>query len=77
MNHQFVKVKFLKEEKPYGRAYTYRIPEGQIVQVGDIVQINEKATGIVVDEEIDVEWLKAYGHENVKEILGKVEEEND
>lgn len=77
MNHQYVKVKFLKEEKPYGRAYTYRVPEGQILEVGDTVQINEKATGMVVDEEIDVAWLKAYGHENVKEILGKVEKDQN
>ena len=74
MNHQFVKVKFLKDNKPYGRAYTYKVPEGQILEVGDIVQVNKKATGIVVNEEIDIEWLKTYGSENVKEILGKVEE---
>lgn len=74
MNHQFVKVKFLKDNNPHGRAYTYRAPEGLILETGDIVQINEKSTGVVVDEEIDVAWLKTYGAENLKEILGKVEE---
>lgn len=74
MNHQFVKVKFLKDNKPHGRAYTYKVPNGLLLKTGDIVQINSNATGVVVDEEIDVAWLKTYGAENLKEILGKVEE---
>ena len=74
MNHQFVKVKFLKDNKPHGRAYIYNVPEGLLLETGDIVQINSKSTGIVVDEEIDVAWLKTYGAENLKEIIGKVEE---
>ena len=74
MNHQFVKVKFLKHNKPHGRAYTYKVPEGLLLETGDIVQVNLKSTGIVVDEEIDVEWLKTYGTENIKEIIGKVKE---
>lgn len=74
MNHQFVKVKFLKDNNPYGRAYTYRVPKEVILETGDIVQINEKSIGIVVDEEIDVAWLKTYGAENIKEIIGKVKE---
>lgn len=76
MNHQFVKVKFLKDNEPHGRAYTYKVPEGMILETGDIVQINSKSTGVVVDEEIDVAWLKTYGVENIKEIMGKVKEEN-
>lgn len=73
MNHQFVKVKFLKGNEPHGRSYIYRVPEGLLLETGDVVQINSNATGVVVDEEIDVAWLKTYGAENLKEIIGKVE----
>lgn len=73
MNNQFIKVKFLKDDKPYGRAYTYKAPEGELYRVGDLVQINESAVGIVADEEIDIHWLKNYGTENIKEIFGRVQ----
>lgn len=69
---QFVKVKFLKNGYAAGRAYTYRSPEE--VFPGDKVELPGGKHGIVVDELVDADWIKAYGAENLKEISGKVEE---
>ena len=46
-----IKVQFLKGDKPSGRAYTYH--SDVLVKVGDKVQINSSAKGIVT--EIDVQ----------------------
>lgn len=40
-----IKCKFLKDGKPTGREYTYRALE--TVKVGDMVQINSAAKGVV------------------------------
>lgn len=65
-----IKAKFLKEGEPSGRAYTYisDIP----VEVGDMVQLNEKGIGIVTEinvPEAEVESFK----DKLKSIVGKVE----
>lgn len=69
---QFIKVRFIKNGKPFGRSYTYRSPEE--VSPGDKVELPGGGHGIVVDEPVDADWIKTYGTENLKEIVAKVEE---
>lgn len=71
MDAKYIKVKFLKNGKPSGRAYTYRTPVN--VTPGDIVQINEKGQGIVVDESVDMDWVEVYGADKIKCIIGKAD----
>lgn len=67
-----IKVKFLKGGTPAGRAYTYYTPMD--VAVGDKVQINDTATGIVT--EVDVPMVEIRGYEDkVKSIKGLVEKD--
>lgn len=73
MDVQYIKVKFLKNNQPTGRAYTYRTPVP--VSPGDIVQIDTTKKGVVVNESVDMEWVKTYGAENIREIAGMVESE--
>lgn len=70
----YIKVKFLKNNQPTGRAYTYR--STVLVSPGDIVQIDATKKGIVVDEPVDMEWVKTYGTENIREIVGLAENAN-
>lgn len=65
-----IKVKFLKGSQPTGRAYTYNSPEP--VEIGDIVKINNTATGIVTDVDVPKEEVAAF-RDNVKSIVGLVE----
>ena len=67
---QLIKVRFLNNGTSSGKAYTYYSPVN--VAVGDAVQINSTATGVVV--EVDVpEWqVKAY-KEKIKTIVGFAE----
>lgn len=60
---QYIKAKFLKEDKPAGRAYTYRTEDD--VRSGDIVTDSKGSKLVVVDEPVDVEWIRAYGAEKV------------
>jgi len=72
----FVKVRILKNSQPIGRAYTYKTTIE--LSPGDKVELDGGKHGIVVDEPIDGEWIKVYGTENIKAIVGKVEDrEND
>lgn len=61
----------MKGDKPSGRAYTYRsdVP----VKVGDKVQINSSAKGIVTEVDVPDEEVAAYA-DKVKSIIGVVEE---
>lgn len=69
---QIIKVRFLKDGNPSGRAYTYYSPNS--VSVGDTVQINSAATGIVV--EVDVpDWQVEPYKEKIKTIVGLVDNE--
>lgn len=68
---QYIKAKFLKEDMPSGRAYTYRTEDD--VKPDDIV-IDAKGSKLtVVDEPVDVEWIMAYGADKVG-IVKKYEE---
>ena len=68
---QIIKVKFLKDGIPSGRPYIY-FSDG-IVAVGDTVQINSSAKGIV--DTIGVTESEILPHKDlIKTIVGKVEE---
>lgn len=66
---KLIKVKFLKDGNPSSRAYTYFSPEDVIV--GDEVQINESAKGIVTEVDVPEEEIESY-KDKVKSIIGKV-----
>lgn len=68
---QIIKVRFLKDGNPAGRAYTYYSPVS--VSVGDVVQINSTSnTGVVV--EVDVPELQVEPYkEKIKTIVGLAE----
>lgn len=68
---QYIKAKFLKEDKPTGRAYTYRCADN--VKPGDIVTDAKGSKLQVVDEPVDAEWIVAYGAEKVGIVKKYVE----
>ena len=74
---KFIKVKFLKNGAPRGMAYTFRCPIGVEVVPGDIVKIDSAKHGVVVAGAIDENFVKSYGVEKIKEIIGKVEEKKN
>lgn len=65
-----IKCKFLKDEKPFGRDYTYRTPEA--VKIGDRVQINDFAKGVVTMVDVQEEEVAAFV-DKIKSIIGKVD----
>lgn len=67
-----IKVKFLKDDKPFGRAYTYRSPEA--VKVGDLVQINQFAKGVVTEINVSEEEVIGFA-DKLKNIIGKAQEQ--
>lgn len=67
---QIIKVKFLKEDKPAGKEYTYYSPVE--VKPGDAIQINSSATGIVTEVDVPETEIEAY-RDKVKTIVGLVE----
>lgn len=74
-----IKVKFLRNGQPSGRAYTYYTPEE--VAVGDIVELNSRdgiAKGVVVQVDVPEEEILVFG-DGAKSIIGKVsiEEEDE
>jgi hypothetical protein len=66
---QIIKVQFLKGEIPSGKAYTYFSEEK--LSVGDLVQINSSAKGIVTEVDIPDREINGF-REKVKTIVGKV-----
>lgn len=66
-----IKCKFLKGNVPVGREYTYSTPE--VVKVGDTVQINEKAKGVVTTVNVPEAEVEAFAGK-IKSIIGKVED---
>ncbi len=67
----FYKVKFLKNGQAQGRSYTYK--SSLDLAPGDKVELPGGKHGVVVDEPVDMDWVKSYGEENLKEIVKKVE----
>lgn len=68
---QYIKAKFLKEDKPTGRAYSYRTSDD--VKPGDIVTDAKGSKLMVVDEPVDEDWIVAYGADKVG-VVNKYEE---
>ena len=66
-----VKVKFLKNGKPYGRAYTYETPVK--VEVGNLVQINEDSVGEVVEVNVPISEIENF-RDKLKSIVGIAKE---
>lgn len=66
---KIIKVKFLKADVPFGKAYTYYSPVA--VVVGDKVQITETAVGVVVAVGIPEEEVAPY-RDKLKAIIGLV-----
>ncbi|POP31676.1 hypothetical protein C3B58_15380 [Lactonifactor longoviformis] len=66
-----IKVRFLKDNQPTGKAYAYNSPV--VVKPGDIVQINSIAKGVVVEVDVPEEEVAAFA-DKVKSIKGLVEE---
>lgn len=66
---QLIKAKYIKNGKPSGGTYTFRSAES--VVPGDKILLPGGGHGIVVEGEIDMEWVKSYGEENIKIIDGK------
>lgn len=66
-----IKVKFLKNEVPTGRDYTYEsdVP----VAVGDTVQIDEKRKGVVTVVEVEESEIEPF-KDKVKSIVGLAKE---
>lgn len=68
---RIIKVRFLKDDKPTGKSYTYYSPV--TVKPGDTVQINSSATGIVTEVDVSEAEIEAY-RDKVKTIVGLAEE---
>lgn len=63
-----IKVKFLKNEVPTGRDYTYKSDVS--VAVGDTVIIDEKKKGVVTDVDVPESEIEAF-RDKIKTIVGK------
>lgn len=67
---QLIKARFLRDGEPHGRTYTYQ--SSIDVEVGDVVQLNKKGIGAVI--EINVPELEAEAFKDkLKTIIGKIE----
>lgn len=69
----FFKVKFLKNGQAQGRSYTYK--SSLELSPGDKVELPGGKHGVVMNEPVDMAWVEAYGENNLKEIVKKVEVE--
>lgn len=67
----YVKAKFLKSDKPSGRAYTYRCEAK--VEVGDMVTDAKGSKLVVVDEPVDLTWVETYGADKVAVVKEYIE----
>lgn len=67
-----IKVKFLKDGEPRGRAYTYYSPAG--IEVGDIVAIDKRdykeTLGIAIETDVSENEIAVFG-DKAKCIIGK------
>lgn len=71
---QYIKAKFLKENKITGRAYTYRTEDD--VKVGDIVIDDRGSKLVVVDEPVEHELIRMLGTEKIR-IVKKYDVEQE
>ena len=68
---QYIKAKFLKEDKPTGKAYTYRTEDD--VKPDDIVTDSKGSKLVVVDEPVEAKWILVHGADKVS-IVKKYEQ---
>lgn len=67
-----IKAKFLRDGEAQGRAYTYI--SNIEVKIGDLVQLNEKGQGIVIETGVPESEVESF-KDKLKTIIGKVEKE--
>ena len=70
---QYIKAKFMKQGKPAGRAYTYKIEDD--VKPGDTVVDAKGSKLVVVDESIDSDWIMTYGTDKIGVVKKSVNPE--
>ncbi len=70
---QYIKAKFLKQDKPSGRAYTYRTEDD--IKSGDIVTDSKGSKLVVLEEPADMTWVETYGADRVAVVKKYVEPE--
>ena len=68
---QFIKAKFLKDNQPTGRSYTYRCETD--VKVGDFVTNEKGSKLVVIDEPVDAAWIMTYGVDKLGVVKKYVE----
>ena len=68
---QYIKCKFMKNDKPFGRGYAYKCEDD--VKAGDMVTDTKGSKLIVTDEPVDMSWVETYGADKVG-IVKKYEE---
>lgn len=67
----YYSVRFLKDNQPQGRPYTYAF--GSELSAGDKVELPNGKHG-VVEGVADMEEVEKFGADRIKEIVGKYEE---
>ena len=70
---QYIKAKFMKDDKPTGRSYTYACETE--LKPGDIVTNDKGSKLTVVDEKVDMTFVEAYGADKVGVVKKYVEQE--
>ena len=68
---EFYKAKYLKNNVPAGRAYTFK--SEKILLPGDKAETADGKHVQIVDEPVDMEWVKTYGAEKVAVLKKYVE----
>ena len=72
---QYIKAKFMKDDKPTGMANTYACETE--LKPGDIVTNDKGSKLTVVDEQVDMAWVEAYGADKVGVVKKYVETEKE
>lgn len=72
---KYVKCRFVKNDVPSGRAYAYRT--GDDLKPGDFAMNDKGKKLVVVDEEIDLLWIEAYGADNLSVVNRYVKESEE
>lgn len=68
----FVKAKYIKNDAPCGRGYTFKAPDG--TNVGDLMTDPRGSKLMVIDDPVDMEWVRTYGDDKIVS-LEKYQEE--
>ena len=68
---QFIKAKFMKDNQPSGRSYTYRCEDD--VKADNIVTNDKGSKLVVVDEPVDMAWVETYGADKIGVVKKYVE----